>query len=134
MFNGSLAEKRSQRVVILHYNFFHFNTRTNEIIKPGRPVALFLFCGRTLPTTCPKNIPVLAYFSPKHFFDTFAAGRFQPKSSSYHVSWQLHNSPGDFARELFRPSKDAANVRVCNEKNFFVLGFGFFVRDVISGG
>ena len=46
---------------------------------------------------------------------------FQPKSSSSHVARQLHNSLGDYARELFKPSKDLASLQVCNEKN----GFGF---------
>jgi len=36
-------------------------------------------------------------------------------------------------RKLFKPSKDWAGLRVCNEKSFLVLGFGSFVSDIISG-
>jgi len=35
------------------------------------------------------------------------------------------------ARELFKPLKDSASLRVCNGKKIF--GFGFFVSGVISG-
>jgi len=35
-------------------------------------------------------------------------------------------------RELFKPSKDLASLLVCNEKNFFGFGCGFFVSDVIN--
>jgi len=36
-------------------------------------------------------------------------------------SLQLHNSPVDCARELFKPSKDFVSVSLllCNEKSFF---------------
>jgi len=46
---------------------------------------------------------------------------------------QLHNSPGDCARKLFKCSKDVASLKVCIEKNWQVLDFSFFVSDVISG-
>jgi len=36
-------------------------------------------------------------------------------------------------RELFKPPKDLASLRVCNKKKIFlVLGFIFVVNDVIS--
>jgi len=34
--------------------------------------------------------------------------------------------------ESCKPSKDSASLLVCNEENFVVLGFGFFVGGVIS--
>jgi len=37
-------------------------------------------------------------------------------------------------RELFKGSKDAANLLVCSRKNFMVGRCGFFVSGVISGG
>jgi len=40
-------------------------------------------------------------------------------------------SADDCARELFKPSKDSPSLRVCSVKK--ILGFGFFVSDVISG-
>jgi len=50
------------------------------------------------------------------------------------MSWQLHNSPGDYARELFKPSKDSTSLQVCNaKKNSLVLGFGFFVNNIVTG-
>jgi len=42
-------------------------------------------------------------------------------------------SADDCIIELFKPLKDSANLCVCNEKNFLVLGFVCFVSDVISG-
>jgi len=50
----------------------------------------------------------------------------------FHATLQLHNSPGDCAKELFKPSKDSASPLVCNEKNVS-FGFCFFVGDIISG-
>ena len=44
-----------------------------------------------------------------------------------------HNSGAESTRELFKRSKDSASLVVCNAKNFLVLGFGFFVSDIISG-
>ena len=37
----------------------------------------------------------------------------------------LYNSPGNYAKELFKPSKDFARLGVCIEKN--ILGFGFLL-------
>jgi len=59
-------------------------------------------------------------------FNTFAAGMIWPNSSCFQLTYQLHNSPGDCGRELFKPSKDPASLQVCNEKKFSVWGFGFF--------
>ena len=46
-------------------------------------------------------------------------------SYKLHATLQLHNSPADGARELFKPSKDSQSL--------LVLGFGSFVGDFISG-
>ena len=43
----------------------------------------------------------------------------------------MHNSPGNCARELFKPSKDLASLWVYNEKK--ILCFSFFVSDITSG-
>jgi len=42
-------------------------------------------------------------------------------------------SADDCDRELFKPSKDSASLHICIEKKFLVLGFRFFVSNVISG-
>jgi len=54
------------------------------------------------------------------------------KSSIFQLSYQLHNSLVDRARKLFKPLKDSASPRVCNEKEILVLSFRFFVSDIIS--
>jgi len=36
-----------------------------------------------------------------------------------------HNPAADYARELFKPSKDSASFRVCNEKK--IIGFEFWI-------
>jgi len=48
------------------------------------------------------------------------------------MSLRGHNSGTESAFELFKCSKDSANLQVCNEKNFLVLGFGIVI-DVTSG-
>jgi len=48
-------------------------------------------------------------------------------------SLQLNNSPGDWARELFKPSTDSPSLKPQMEKKFFVLDFGFSRDDVNSG-
>jgi len=53
-------------------------------------------------------------------------------SCYFHATLQLHNSPVNCARELFKPLKVFASLLVCNEEKFQVLGFRFFVVDVIS--
>ena len=47
---------------------------------------------------------------------------------------QRYNSPVDWARKLFKPSTDSANLLVEIEKKFYVLGLGFFGGDVTGGG
>ena len=42
------------------------------------------------------------------------------------VTSQLHTLPGDWARELFKPLKDAAGLLVCIEKKIGCLGFQVF--------
>jgi len=69
--------------------------------------------------------------------NTFTAGLIQAvctKSSSSPVSLCRHNSGTKCVRELFKPSKDLASLWVRNEQIFLVMGFGFFVSDIISGG
>jgi len=39
---------------------------------------------------------------------------------------QLHNSPVNCARELFKPSKESVSILLWNENKIYVLGFGFF--------
>jgi len=55
--------------------------------------------------------------------NTFAASTFQP----LHMSWQLHNSLGHCVEELFKPSKDLASFRICNEIKIFGFGFQIFL-------
>jgi len=44
---------------------------------------------------------------------------------------QLHNSPADWVREVFKPSTALASLLVEIEKN--ILRFGFSVGDIIMG-
>jgi len=46
---------------------------------------------------------------------------------------QPHNSPVDYVRELFKPSKDSLHLPVCNERNFSSLGLWVFAGDVVNG-
>jgi len=55
----------------------------------------------------------------KHCVNTIAAWQFQAISSSFQLPYQLYSSSEDCARKQFKPSKDAANLQVCNEKIFF---------------
>jgi len=49
-------------------------------------------------------------------------------------SLQLNNSPGGWARELFKPSTDSASLKPANEiKTFFVVDLGFSGDDVTRG-
>jgi len=43
----------------------------------------------------------------------------------FYTTLQLHNSPVDCARQLFKPSKDAASLWACNEKKFDFWVFSF---------
>ena len=45
------------------------------------------------------------------------------------ITLQLHSSPVNCAREMFKPSEGSASLRVYNETKIF--GFEFFVSDVI---
>ena len=54
------------------------------------------------------------------------------KSSIFQLPYQPHNSSADCARELFKPSNDTANFRVCNGKKLYGCGFCFLVNDVVS--
>ena len=57
----------------------------------------------------------------------------QSKWSCLHVNLQVNSSSTDCARELFKPSKDSASLRVCSEKFLLILHFRFFVSGIISG-
>ena len=67
------------------------------------------------------------------YINIFTASMIWPIPSCFQLSYQLHNSLGDCAKELFKPSKDSTSLRVCNDNKFFGFEFGFFVSDVISG-
>jgi len=54
------------------------------------------------------------------------------KPGIFQLPYQPHSSSVDYGRELFKPSKNLASLRVCNEKKFFGFGFRFFVSDVMS--
>jgi len=54
------------------------------------------------------------------------------KTKDIWLSYQPHSSSADCARELFKPSKDSASLRLCNDKKYLVLGFSFSVSDVTS--
>jgi len=55
----------------------------------------------------------------------------EEKPGIFWLTYQPHSSSVDCTRELFKPSKDSANLNVCNEKKFLVLGVSFFVSGVI---
>jgi len=62
-------------------------------------------------------------------FNTFVAGLNQAvhaKTSGSHVALHERNSGAESSRELFRGSKDAASLVVCNKKNFFSWGVRIF--------
>jgi len=68
-------------------------------------------------------------------FNTFVARLIQAvhmESPGSHVSLHGHNSGAECARELFKHAKDLASLRVRNETKFSVVGFKFFVSDIIS--
>jgi len=46
---------------------------------------------------------------------------------------QLHDSPADCAKELFKPSNGMVSLLVCILKKLEVEDFSLFVGDVISG-
>jgi len=56
----------------------------------------------------------------------------RPKTSSFQLSYQRHNSSADCARELFKLSKDLASLLVCDEKKLLVGGCGFVVSDITT--
>jgi len=54
------------------------------------------------------------------------------KPGIFQLPYQPHSSSVDYGRELFKPLKDLAILRVCNGKKFFGFGFRFFVSGVMS--
>ena len=63
--------------------------------------------------------------------NTLVSGGLRLKSNSSHVFLHGNISTDDCAKELFKPSKDLASLRIYNEKNFLDFGFVFFVSDII---
>jgi len=69
--------------------------------------------------------------------NALASGRFRGFSSQNNRivrGLRARNSGANRGRELFKRSKDSANLLVCTRKKIFVGGCGFFVTDVISRG
>jgi len=64
--------------------------------------------------------------------NTLASSGLMLEFSSLHMFFHGNIFAGDCAKELFKPSKDSASLRGCNETIFFGLGF-HFVSDIISG-
>jgi len=91
-------------------------------------------CTRPLLEYClPLNICIVFFFSLT--LNTLGARWLRLTSRSLHKSLRGNISTNDCARKLFKPLKDSTSLCVCNEKKtfFLVLGFRFFVSDVISG-
>jgi len=65
-----------------------------------------------------------------YYINIFATGGLRLRSSSLQMFLHGNISADDCARELFKPSKDLASLRVCNETKTFDIGF--FVSDIIS--
>jgi len=66
------------------------------------------------------KIPNLILYDLHWLFNTFAADVricLTCKSGISHLPQQQHNSCTDYARELFKPSKDSACLLVCTRKN-----------------
>jgi len=60
---------------------------------------------------------------------TFGAGLNQAVpalSGGSHLSLQVHSSSAEYARELFKPSKDSPSLQVRNKISFYGFGFRFF--------
>jgi len=55
------------------------------------------------------------------------------KTTGLHMALCTRNSGAESGRELFKGSKDVANLLVCTRKKIFGWGCRFFVSDVISG-
>jgi len=85
-------------------------------------VYLHIFIGKTW-----SNLLFLTRSVPG--YDIFVVGNW-PKTRNFRLPCQQQSSSADCAGELFKPSKDLASLRVCNEKRFW--GLSFFVSDVIS--
>ena len=72
------------------------------------------------------NTYIINTFGPSAWFIcTLKSCSKQALSRYFCATSQLHNSPGDFARELFKPSKVVASLPACIEKNWKVLDFIF---------
>jgi len=73
-------------------------------------------------------LPVYEYIVP--VYEYIVLGNREKKTGIFRLTYQPHSSSADCAKELFKPSKDSASLRVCNEKT--ILGICFFVSNVIS--
>ena len=49
------------------------------------------------------------------------------------ANFASHNLPPDWARDLFKLSKDGESLVVCNKKSVSVLDFGFFIYVYMMG-
>jgi len=58
--------------------------------------------------------------------NTIAAGMVSALIDQFSHVLQLHNLPGDSARELFKPSKDLQIFESAMKKYFFGFGFQIF--------
>ena len=107
-----------------------------QIWEPGEESCLLnktapqYLCIPATWTYSEKSFSSAGFTSPNcNLFNTFAAGvqiyhTLKCHMSHYfHATLQLHNSPDDCARDLFKPSKDSACLRICHEKKIWVLGF-----------
>jgi len=54
--------------------------------------------------------------------NTFEASMVSASIKQFDMSLHGGNSAADFARELFKPLKFSANLKVCHEKYFLILG------------
>jgi len=76
----------------------------------------FLLTWLILPTFLVPLTPLLPVY------DTFV-----PKNHTWAAIFAPVCNPVDCTKELFKPSKDSASLRVCNE-HIFGFGFAFFVK------
>jgi len=90
----------------------------------------------TMEFTCHDH-SVIAFSQHLYMGDVLLA---HPVHSESHINTtpterlQQCNSGAISGRELFKGSKDAARLVVCNEKSFSVGVCGCFMSDVVSGG
>ena len=74
-------------------------------------------------------VPRLTLWEP--VYDIFVLWKW-PKTSSFRLPYQCHNSSADCARELLKGSNELDSLLDYTRKKFFWLGLRIFVTDVIS--